>query len=97
MCCSTFFCFESPFPRSTPPKIKGVYPTPLQLRSKVWDGKVICIAMGVAGLVHNYSFELTEDRHGIPRGGGPNFPCGFFGSQTGAGNDVIFLVVDFLR
>eukprot|EP00435_Cladocopium_sp_Y103_P064280 s166_g26.t1 len=28
---------------------------------QVWDGKVICIAMGVAGLVHNYSFELTED------------------------------------
>lgn len=28
---------------------------------QVWDGKVICIAMGVAGLVHNYSFELTEE------------------------------------
>ena len=27
---------------------------------QVWDGKVICIAMGVAGLVHNFSFELTE-------------------------------------
>lgn len=28
---------------------------------QVWDGKVICIAMGVAGLVHNFSFELTEE------------------------------------
>ncbi len=37
---------------------------------QVWDGKVICIAMGVAGLVHNYSFELTEDRPWRPYKGG---------------------------
>ncbi|CAK9009493.1 unnamed protein product [Durusdinium trenchii] len=28
---------------------------------QVWEGKVVCIAMGVAGLIHNYSFELTEE------------------------------------
>lgn len=61
MCCSTFF-FWITSSQVQPSPNKGIYPTPLQLRSKVWDGKVICIAMGVAGLVHNYSFELTEDR-----------------------------------
>ena len=28
---------------------------------QVWDGTVICISMGVAGLIYNYSFELTEE------------------------------------